>query len=163
MKDLTTVNHWDTVRAGMEVSTSASIALDHRDARPAAPASPLRPAGSPLSRSWLRAPGKLLAWVAANLKADVAGLDYSEIGLATARRLFDALHLSADFRCEDLRQTTFAPESFDVVLSIGVIEHFDDPRGVVNEVSSEAGETRRYRADDHDSWVLPPSSALLRR
>jgi len=79
------------------------------------------------------APGKLLSWVAAELRADVAGLDYSARGLATARRLFSALQLTADFRCEDLRATTFAPASFDVVLSVGVIEHFDDPRAVVQD------------------------------
>jgi 2-polyprenyl-3-methyl-5-hydroxy-6-metoxy-1,4-benzoquinol methylase len=79
------------------------------------------------------APGKLLSWVAAELKAEVAGLDYSARGLSTAKRLFAALQLKADFRCEDLRTTTFAPASFDVVLSVGVIEHFDDPRPIVQD------------------------------
>src|SRR5206468_2653441 len=79
------------------------------------------------------APGKMLAWVAAVLKASVSGLDYSERGLATSRRLFKALNLAADFRCEDLRQTTFPSASFDVVVSFGVIEHFDDPREVVGK------------------------------
>ena len=51
------------------------------------------------------APGKLLSWVAAELRAEVAGLDYSPRGLATAKRLFSTLQLSADFRCEDLRAT----------------------------------------------------------
>lgn len=77
------------------------------------------------------APGKLLAWVAAELKAQVSGLDYSARGLASAKRLFGALGLTADFRCEDLRATTFPEGSFDVVLSVGVIEHFDDPRDIV--------------------------------
>ena len=43
------------------------------------------------------APGKLLSWIAAELKAHVAGLDYSPRGLATAKRLFNALQLTADF------------------------------------------------------------------
>jgi 2-polyprenyl-3-methyl-5-hydroxy-6-metoxy-1,4-benzoquinol methylase len=77
------------------------------------------------------APGKLLSWAAAELGAEVAGLDYSERGLSTARRLFAALQLTADFRCEDLRQATFARGTFDWVVSYGVIEHFDDPRDVV--------------------------------
>jgi len=77
------------------------------------------------------APGKLLSWVAAELGANVSGLDYSERGLATARRLFAALKLEADFRCEDLRQASYPPRSFDWVVSYGVIEHFQDPRDVV--------------------------------
>jgi 2-polyprenyl-3-methyl-5-hydroxy-6-metoxy-1,4-benzoquinol methylase len=77
------------------------------------------------------APGKLLSWVAAELKAEVSGLDYSERGLATARRLFTALQLAADLRCEDLRRASYPPRSFDWVVSYGVIEHFDDPRDVV--------------------------------
>jgi SAM-dependent methyltransferase len=77
------------------------------------------------------APGKLLSWVAAELGAEVAGLDYSAQGLSTTRRLFDALHLPVDLRCEDLRKATYRPRSFDWVVSYGVIEHFDDPRDVV--------------------------------
>jgi 2-polyprenyl-3-methyl-5-hydroxy-6-metoxy-1,4-benzoquinol methylase len=77
------------------------------------------------------APGSMLAWVAEVLRAQVAGLDYSEPGLALTRRLFEALGLEADLRCEDLFNTTFEPASFDVVFSAGVIEHFDDPYEVV--------------------------------
>jgi len=73
----------------------------------------------------------MLSWVAAGLKARVSGVDYSPRGLAQARRLFRALHIPAELRCEDLRQTTFSPDSFDFVYSIGVIEHFSDPRDIV--------------------------------
>jgi 2-polyprenyl-3-methyl-5-hydroxy-6-metoxy-1,4-benzoquinol methylase len=79
------------------------------------------------------APGKMLAWVASELRADVSGLDYSARGLATARTLFQALGLTGDLRCEDLQQTTFAEGTFDVVYSAGLIEHFADPREIVNE------------------------------
>jgi 2-polyprenyl-3-methyl-5-hydroxy-6-metoxy-1,4-benzoquinol methylase len=79
------------------------------------------------------APGNLLAWVRHKLRADVSGLDYSEPGIAFARRLFDALGLAADLRCEDVFKTSFEPGSFDVVFSAGVIEHFDDPRDLVAE------------------------------
>jgi len=77
------------------------------------------------------APGTMLAWVRHALKAEVSGLDYSEPGIAFARRLFEALGLSGDLRCEDVFKTTFEPASFDVVFSAGVIEHFDDPRELV--------------------------------
>jgi len=79
------------------------------------------------------APGKILAWVASELGADVAGLDYSESGLATSKVLFNALGLTGDLRREDLRYTTFAAKSFDVVYSSGLIEHFADPREVVQQ------------------------------
>jgi 2-polyprenyl-3-methyl-5-hydroxy-6-metoxy-1,4-benzoquinol methylase len=77
------------------------------------------------------APGKMLSWVAAVLKADVAGLDFSERGLALTRTLFRALNLQGDLRYEDFFQHTFEPGTFDVVSSFGLIEHFDDPRDIV--------------------------------
>ncbi|HEX2456934.1 MAG TPA: class I SAM-dependent methyltransferase [Vicinamibacterales bacterium] len=77
------------------------------------------------------APGKMLAWVASDLHADVSGLDYSQRGIEWARRLFDTLGLRADLRCEDVWSTTFTPGVFDVVFSAGLIEHFDDPRSLV--------------------------------
>jgi 2-polyprenyl-3-methyl-5-hydroxy-6-metoxy-1,4-benzoquinol methylase len=129
VNELTTVNHWDDVWAGdVRLRLPSSWVISTRNFQRI-----FRKHVCPRDR-FLEigcAPGKLLAWVAAELQADVCGLDYSERGLATAKRLFNALQLSADFRCEDLRQTTFAPASFDVVTSIGVIEHFDDPREVV--------------------------------
>jgi 2-polyprenyl-3-methyl-5-hydroxy-6-metoxy-1,4-benzoquinol methylase len=73
----------------------------------------------------------MLAWVAASLGAQVSGLDYSDRGMATTKRLFTALQLSGDLRCQDLRDTTFTPGTFDFVYSVGVIEHFDDPRDVI--------------------------------
>lgn len=78
------------------------------------------------------APGKILAWAAAELGAEVAGLDYSEQGIAFSRKLFADLGLTADLRCEDLLETSFENGSFDVVFSAGVIEHFDDPGPVVS-------------------------------
>ncbi len=77
------------------------------------------------------APGKHLAYVAGRLGATVAGLDYSENGVAEARRLFAALGIDADLRCEDLFGNSFAEGSFDLVYSIGLVEHFDDPREAV--------------------------------
>jgi len=77
------------------------------------------------------APGKMLSWVAASLGAEVSGLDYSEPGVRVARMMFHTLGLSADIRHEDVFETTFAPGSFDVVYSAGVIEHFEDPTGIV--------------------------------
>jgi len=144
VNELTTVRHWDDVWSGdVRLRLPSSMVVVTRNLQR-------------LFRKYVQpgdrfleigcAPGKMLAWVAAELQAQVSGLDYSEKGLATARRLFDALKLTADFRCEDLRQTTFPAASFDVVTSVGVIEHFDDPRGVVL---------------DHLKLVRPGGTALM--
>lgn len=77
------------------------------------------------------APGKMLAWVAGVLKAQVTGLDYSEPGITKCRELFDVLGLKVDLHHEDIFKHQLRPASFDVVTSFGVIEHFDDPRPVV--------------------------------
>ena len=77
------------------------------------------------------APGKMLAWLASTRGAYVSGLDYSERGIAWSRQLFDSLGLRADLRCEDVFATSFPEGSFDVVYSVGVIEHFEDPRRIV--------------------------------
>lgn len=77
------------------------------------------------------APGKILAWAAAELGAEASGLDYSEQGTAFSRKLFADLGLTADLRCEDFLETSFENATFDVVFSAGVIEHFDDPGPIV--------------------------------
>jgi 2-polyprenyl-3-methyl-5-hydroxy-6-metoxy-1,4-benzoquinol methylase len=79
------------------------------------------------------APGKLLAWVASVLKAEAAGLDYSEPGIAKCRALFDALRLKVNLYHDDFLNHHLPPASFDVVTSFGVIEHFDDVQSLVQK------------------------------
>ena len=79
------------------------------------------------------APGKLLAWVRSELHATVAGLDYSEAGIAQCRTLFTALQLEAELYCADLFNHEIPAESFDIVASFGVVEHFNDPRPAVRK------------------------------
>jgi 2-polyprenyl-3-methyl-5-hydroxy-6-metoxy-1,4-benzoquinol methylase len=127
--DLTTVGHWEKTWAGdvrlrlpspWVISTRNWQRLLRRHVRP----------GDRFLEIGC-APGKLLAWVAAELRAEVTGLDLSERGLSTARRLFEALQLQVDLRHEDLRRTTLPDGTFDVVFSGGLIEHFSDPRDVI--------------------------------
>ena len=77
------------------------------------------------------APGKLLAWVAAGLKARADGVDYSETGTANCRILFKALGLDVGLFQDDFFNNHLTPASYDVVSSFGFIEHFDDPRFAV--------------------------------
>lgn len=77
------------------------------------------------------APGKYLSLVAVEFGVEVAGLDYSTVGIETCKKLFETLGLNADFRCEDLFSTSFENESFDIIYSKGLIEHFRDPTGAV--------------------------------
>jgi 2-polyprenyl-3-methyl-5-hydroxy-6-metoxy-1,4-benzoquinol methylase len=79
------------------------------------------------------APGKFLAYLAQVQKASVCGLDYSEPGVAFSRELFSKLNLSGEIRCENIFTTTFPEASFDLVYSLGVIEHFDDARTIVEK------------------------------
>ena len=144
MTDLTAVDHWNEAWAG-----EIRLRLPSRWIVPTGDLQRLLALHVQPGQRVLEigcAPGKMLAWVAAALGACVSGLDYSPLGLTRARRLFNALQLRADFRCEDLRQTTFAAGSFDFVYSVGVIEHFADPRGIVR---------------DHLSLVRPGGTVLM--
>lgn len=131
MNELTPAGYWDGVWAGrVQLRLPSPYIVAIRDLQR-------------LLRRYVRpgdrfleigcAPGKMLAWVASVLRAEVSGLDSSETGLATASRLFAALHLAGDLRCEALERTSFAPASFDVVYSSGLIEHFADPATVVHQ------------------------------
>lgn len=75
------------------------------------------------------APGKYLIWCRSR-GADIYGVDYEPQRALGTQAL---LGPDADIRCEDFMQTTLPPGSFDCVYSVGVIEHFDDPRPIVRQ------------------------------
>lgn len=77
------------------------------------------------------APGKQLAYLAGRLGAEVSGIDYSHAGVEHARDLFSSLGLKGDMRCEDFFKASFPRASFDLVYSVGVVEHFDDPKDLI--------------------------------
>lgn len=78
------------------------------------------------------APGKILAWCASR-GATVAGIDQDSNGVSTAERLFGALKLQATHIVADVFQFTKMRNEFDLVYSIGVIEHFIDPTEVIRK------------------------------
>ena len=65
----------------------------------------------------------------------ISGLDYSPIGCESVSALLAARGIDAQITCADL----FAPpdsmlEAFDAVVSIGVIEHFEDTASVLRAI-----------------------------
>ena len=81
------------------------------------------------------APGvNLLAW-RAHFGYEVFGADFSETGIAAQRKLFarfgiDESHsISADVLSDEFRRAH--AEAYDVVFSGGLIEHFTEPRTMI--------------------------------
>ena len=125
----TTQGFWDSVHAGKPRPRLPSLlVVSTRDIQRLL-AAEIRPGMTVLEIGF--APGKQLAYLAAKRGARVAGVDYSVTGVQHAHELFSALGLAGDFRCEDIFRTSFERSLFDVVYSIGVIEHFEDPRELV--------------------------------
>ena len=68
---------------------------------------------------------------------EVAGLDYSELGCAQSRALLTRENVSGEIFHQDM----FSPdprllESFDLVLSNGVVEHFEDPAITLSQMAA---------------------------
>ncbi len=59
--------------------------------------------------------------------ARVAGIDLSEPGLRLSRDICASAGIEADLILGDVFHLPFAENTFDVVLSAGLIEHFDNP------------------------------------
>lgn len=78
------------------------------------------------------APGKTLAWAVKKKQADVTGVDYSQDGIEISKWLFEQMSLKGHFLCEDIFKTTLPEKTFDLVISAGVIEHFDDPSEIID-------------------------------
>ncbi|MBC8089230.1 MAG: class I SAM-dependent methyltransferase [Phycisphaerae bacterium] len=126
---MTSVSHWDAaygapIRMRLPSALLVSTVDFRREIR-----EHVKPGDKVLEIGF--APGKQLAWIASALKAQVSGIDYSEPGVKLSQQLFSALKLPGDLRCEDVFATTFPMGTFDVVYSLGVIEHFEDPRAIV--------------------------------
>jgi len=78
-----------------------------------------------------------LPYFAKEFGFSVSGLDYSPIGCEMARKVLQANEIVAEVVCADL----FSPPDnmlgvFDVVVSLGVVEHFEDTASCLKAVSS---------------------------
>jgi SAM-dependent methyltransferase len=96
--------------------------------------------------------GRVAGFIA-DLKSDVCGIDFASVALAAAKRHRPDLDLAV----ADVRRAPFADGRFDVVVSLGVIEHFvDGPTAVMAE------HRRLVRDDGMLVLVVPRLSALKR-
>jgi len=80
------------------------------------------------------APGKLLSYIHHNHGALCYGYDYSEIGCNAARDFLDSQHCreGVEIFCQDvLESPPLATHQANLVYSIGVVEHFADPSGMI--------------------------------
>lgn len=129
---LTTSKHWDNyweaarlpveIIKGSQTSTTAILDVIDRFVASDSPLSVLEVGG---------APGGYLVHLWREFGHDVCVLDNSPVGIGLTRRNFLLLGIPGDVLQRDL----FAPDrpipQFDVVFSLGLIEHFDDTESVV--------------------------------
>lgn len=62
----------------------------------------------------------------------VTGIDMLEDGVESARSNLRIAHVDGEILCEDIFNTALPKESFDVVYSMGLVEHFDEIGGIVD-------------------------------
>jgi SAM-dependent methyltransferase len=77
------------------------------------------------------APGQWLVYLHRTFGCRIGVLDNSPVGAVKARENFALLGIPADVLEQDLFAPPPEPHAYDVVYSLGVIEHFDDSRRVV--------------------------------
>jgi SAM-dependent methyltransferase len=76
---------------------------------------------------------RILKW-AAELGAEVYGLDISYSIVKDARDLFERSSLDCGIIVSDLRQISYSDESFDYIYSMGTVEHFKEYRQTLEEI-----------------------------
>ncbi len=77
--------------------------------------------------------GTSLVYFAKEFGYEPYGVDYSEIGCKMAEENLKRAGINGTILCEDIFKTSLKKESFDVVYSAGLIEHFDDPDKIINK------------------------------
>lgn len=79
------------------------------------------------------APGQYLVYMHKQFGYDVSCLDYSDIGCEKTRENFKLLDIPVTVYEKDLFGDLSDVPTFDVVFSMGLIEHFDDVSGVIQK------------------------------
>ena len=92
------------------------------------------------------APGRWLAFLARELGLRVAGIEYTPDGAAATRRNLELLGVQgADIREADFLSTVPSPR-YDVVLSLGFVEHFTDVETIIRL---------------HGEWARPGGTIII--
>ena len=78
------------------------------------------------------AKAKKLIYFAKEFDYEVYGVDYSEKGVKIAKENLRIAGVEGTILCEDIFQTTFEKETFDIVYSMGLIEHFENPSRIID-------------------------------
>ena len=91
------------------------------------------------------APGRWLGWAAMRLGVLPVGLELDPEGVRLTRTLYPRLPVTR----ADAFGLPFFDQSFDGVYSIGLIEHFEDPGGIIREA------WRVVRAGGTSLWIVP--------
>jgi SAM-dependent methyltransferase len=79
------------------------------------------------------APGQFLAYFRRQYGYEIASLDYSEVGCQKTRENFELLGERVTIYQRDLFDDLGDLPSFDIVYSLGLIEHFGDPGRAVQQ------------------------------
>ena len=70
----------------------------------------------------------------ARFGAVVAGVDLTQTAINMCHSRFDLVGLKGDFRLTDGDRLPFADGTFDIVCSMGVLHHIEDPRPMIAEM-----------------------------
>lgn len=79
--------------------------------------------------------GQWLIYFRENFGYDVVGVDTSPVACDRARQNLRLAGVDGEVLCSDILTAPLEEESFDVVYSGGLIEHFDDPFPIVQRMS----------------------------
>lgn len=77
-------------------------------------------------------PAKRLIYFAKEFGYKVYGIDYVERGVEISKENLSIAGVEGTILCEDVFQTSFEDESFDIVYSMGLIEHFESPAEIID-------------------------------
>jgi 2-polyprenyl-3-methyl-5-hydroxy-6-metoxy-1,4-benzoquinol methylase len=78
------------------------------------------------------AKAKRLIYFAKEFGYEIYGIDYSKYGAEIAKRNLDVSGVKGTIICEDIFKNTLDEESFDIVYSMGLIEHFENPNEIID-------------------------------
>lgn len=143
--NLTEVNFWEQYWAGVKLPSEVNWSLASDRCLASALQQHLPNRGGTAFEVGC-APGKWLAFMARNFDMAPSGIEYTEAGMRATLRNFEQLGLSPDEILTGDFFTTEPTRQFDVVMSFGFIEHFDDPQAVVER---------------HIRWLKPGGRLVL--